>query len=85
MDVIGFLLFLIGVVIVGCLIVGAGMVVLEALWPVLELLAIIWPFVLGCIIGIPLSLHSDTRALGNIIVALGIVGNILWVAWLVKK
>jgi len=42
------------------------------------ILRVIWPFVIGCIIGIPLSIYEN-KAIGNIIVVAGLIGNIIWV------
>jgi hypothetical protein len=46
-----------------------------------------WPLALGSVIGIPYLLQpeSGTRVIGGVIVALGIVGNILWVRFGLRK
>ncbi len=37
----------------------------------------IWPFLLGCLIGIPLWL-TQRQGLGNLLVIAGLIGNLIW-------
>jgi len=53
----------------------------EAAMSLLQFWRYLWPLALACVIGIPYLLESATgaRVIGGVIVALGIVGNILWI------
>ena len=47
----------------------------------------LWPLFLSCAIGIPYLLEPRTgsRVLGGAILAIGIVGNILWIKYVSKE
>ena len=46
---------------------------------IIEGIIIFWPFILGCVIGIPMSLNKNYKLFGNIIVIIGFVAEIFWV------
>jgi maltodextrin utilization protein YvdJ len=52
---------------------------------VIELFKVAWPFIIGCAIGVPLSLAAQTKIIGNAIVAISFVGNVLWLAYVLRK
>jgi len=44
----------------------------------------LWPFLLGCLIGIPVW-FTGTKVLGNFLVISGLIGNIIWWKLMPKK
>jgi len=52
-----------------------------AVMTLLQFWRFLWPLALGCVIGVPYLLEPATgaRVIGGVIVAVGIVGNILWI------
>ena len=64
---------------------GLVMWILESVATTLSWLKEIWPFALGCVVGIPLSLRAETNIIGNVIVAAGILGNVLWLYFCLRK
>ena len=44
---------------------------------VLEWIKALWPFLLGCFIGIPIWI-AGAKDVGNFLVIAGLIGNIIW-------
>jgi len=73
------LLVIIAIIIIGCIVVGFILVAAPFLLWGAGVLYSFWPFILGCIIGVPLSLSQNGSGLGNLIVVAGLIGNIFWI------
>ncbi len=77
MEVLGILIALVVGVAIIC---GIFMAAAPFIGWGIAVLTEFWPFALGCLIGVPLSMKPETKALGNFIVAAGVIGNVLWIA-----
>jgi hypothetical protein len=55
----------------------------EAGMSLLQFWRYLWPLFFGCVIGIPYLLEprAGARIIGGMILALGLVGNILWIKY----
>jgi hypothetical protein len=69
---------LIAVAVLVALVCGLFMIAAPFIGWGIAVLTAFWPLILGCAIGVPLSLSASGKVAGNVIVIAGVVGNVIW-------